>query len=91
MRKDCANEMQLSPKDLKDGVVAALNKLLAPIQEEFKSSEEFQKIEKLAYPPEVKAKKDKAPKKIGNKYKGKATGEPTEQSEGQNQPKEAAN
>lgn len=59
MRKDCANEMQLSPPDLKSGVTAALNKLLAPVQEEFKSSKEFQEIEKLAYPPEVKVKKVK--------------------------------
>ncbi|KAI5810597.1 tRNA synthetases class I-domain-containing protein [Pyronema omphalodes] len=74
---------ELSPKDLKDGVVAALNKLLAPIQEEFNSSKEFQEIEKLAYPPEVKAKKEKAPKKIGNQYKGKAAAEPTEKAEAQ--------
>ncbi|KAI4778984.1 tyrosyl-tRNA synthetase [Aureobasidium sp. EXF-3400] len=63
----------LSPQILKPAVTDALNKLLAPIQADFESNEEWQKVEKLAYPPppapekKVKVKKDK-----GSKFPGAA-------------------
>ncbi|KAG9566871.1 tyrosyl-tRNA synthetase, partial [Aureobasidium melanogenum] len=63
----------LSPQILKPAVTDALNKLLAPIQADFESNEEWQKVEKLAYPPppapekKVKAKKDK-----GSRFPGAA-------------------
>lgn len=41
------------PGDLKAAVVDAINALLAPIQQEFADSPEFQKAESLAYPKEV--------------------------------------
>ncbi|THY11031.1 tyrosyl-tRNA synthetase [Aureobasidium pullulans] len=63
----------LSPQNLKPAVTDALTKLLAPIQSDFESNEEWQKVEKLAYPPppapekKVKVKKDK-----GSKFPGGA-------------------
>ncbi|KAI5195854.1 tyrosyl-tRNA synthetase [Aureobasidium subglaciale] len=72
MHEDYANDI-LSPQALKPAVTVALNKLLAPIQADFQNSEEWQKIEKLAYPPppapekKVKVKKDK-----GSKFPGAA-------------------
>ncbi|KAG6877259.1 hypothetical protein C0993_009028 [Termitomyces sp. T159_Od127] len=54
----------LHPKDLKTSVAAAINNLLEPIRTAFQANEEWQKIEKLAYPdpnakPEKKKKKEK--------------------------------
>ncbi|KAK0235904.1 tyrosyl-tRNA synthetase [Armillaria nabsnona] len=54
----------LHPKDLKSSVAAAINKILDPIRKSFQENEEWQKIEKLAYPdpnakPEKKKKKEK--------------------------------
>jgi hypothetical protein len=63
----------LSPQILKPAVTDALNKLLEPIQADFKANQEWQDVEKLAYPPppapekKVKAKKDK-----GSKFPGAA-------------------
>ncbi|KAI4717330.1 tyrosyl-tRNA synthetase [Aureobasidium sp. EXF-10727] len=63
----------LSPQILKPAVTDALNKLLEPIQADFQSNEEWQKVEKLAYPPppapekKVKVKKDK-----GSRFPGAA-------------------
>jgi tyrosyl-tRNA synthetase len=63
----------LSPQILKPAVTEALNKLLQPIQADFEVNEEWQKVEKLAYPPppapekKVKVKKDK-----GSKFPGAA-------------------
>lgn len=63
----------LSPQILKPAVTEALNKLLQPIQADFQANEEWQKVEKLAYPPppapekKVKVKKDK-----GSKFPGAA-------------------
>ncbi|CAD0099773.1 unnamed protein product [Aureobasidium mustum] len=63
----------LSPQILKPAVTDALNKLLAPIQADFQANEEWQKVEKLAYPPppapekKVKVKKDK-----GSRFPGAA-------------------
>ena len=61
-------EVQLSPPDLKAGVAAALNALLAPVQNEFATNEEFRKVEALAYPAAVAAPKKKKEKKIGTGY-----------------------
>ncbi|KAK0469789.1 tyrosyl-tRNA synthetase [Desarmillaria tabescens] len=63
MRADFASKA-LHPKDLKLSVAAAINKLLDPIRKSFQENEEWQKIEKLAYPdpnakPEKKKKKEK--------------------------------
>jgi tyrosyl-tRNA synthetase len=53
-------EKEVHPGDLKTAVREALISLLEPIQKIFRESEEWQEIEKLAYPPpvtEVKKKK----------------------------------
>ncbi|KAK0500473.1 tyrosine tRNA ligase [Armillaria luteobubalina] len=54
----------LHPKDLKSSIAAAINKILDPIRKSFQENDEWQKIEKLAYPdpnakPEKKKKKEK--------------------------------
>lgn len=54
----------IHPKDLKTAVGDAINALLAPIQATFRESEEWQKIEKLAY-PDPNAKDVKKKKKVG--------------------------
>lgn len=71
-------EEKLSPPDLKIGVTAAINKLLAPIREEFASNPEFQEAAKKGYPVEVKAKKTKKPKNKGTRYPGAQRKEQTE-------------
>lgn len=63
--------MQLTPQVLKSAVTKALNELLAPIQEAFNASHEWQVITDQAYPPE-EAKKKKTPKDKGSKYPGAA-------------------
>lgn len=68
MHRRADREAQLSPPDLKAGVAAALNALLAPVQHEFATNEEFRKIEALAYPAAVAAPKKKKEKKIGTGY-----------------------
>lgn len=77
-------EVQLSPPDLKTGVAAALNKLLAPVQHEFATNEEFRKVEALAYPAAVAAPKKKKEKKIGTGYvkKKEEEGKPEAQAVG---------
>ncbi|TFK35906.1 tRNA synthetases class I-domain-containing protein [Crucibulum laeve] len=53
----------LHPKDLKTSVANGIIRLLEPIQQQFKTSEEWQKEEKLAYPdPNAKDKKKKKEK-----------------------------
>lgn len=70
LRDDFAAE-KLSPPDLKLGVTAAFNSLLAPIIEEFNASPEFQEAQQKGYPPEApKEKKAKKEKKLGSKYPG---------------------
>jgi tyrosyl-tRNA synthetase len=64
MQRDFA-EKTLHPKDLKASVAGAINRLLDPIRKGFEGSEEWQRVEKLAYPdpnakPEKKKKKEKA-------------------------------
>lgn len=53
----------LHPKDLKSSVAAAINKILDPIRKSFQENEEWQKIEKLAY-PDPNAKPEKKKKKV---------------------------
>lgn len=58
---------EIHPGDLKVAVTNAINALLAPIQADFESNEEFKRAEGLAYPVEVKEvfkkeKKDKGTK-----------------------------
>jgi len=78
----------LFPKDLKDGIVDVINKLLDPIRQKFKDPKLIE-ITNLAYPPEVQDKKkagkqkDKGEKKEkgekGEKgKKGKKEGKPSE-------------
>jgi tyrosyl-tRNA synthetase len=63
---------QLSPQNLKPAVTKALNELLAPIQEAYKVSPEFQEVDKLAYPPPVPEKKVKKVKDKGSRHPGAA-------------------
>jgi len=63
MERDFAAK-ELHPKDLKNAVANGIGKLLEPIRKAFEENEEWQKIEKLAYPdpnakPEKKKKKEK--------------------------------
>lgn len=59
----------LSPQDLKLGVTDVINQLLEPIRTEFLNDEEFQLIEKKAYPPPPpKVKKVKKEKNKGTRY-----------------------
>ncbi|TFK51505.1 tyrosine tRNA ligase [Heliocybe sulcata] len=60
MEKDFA-EKKLHPGDLKVAVRDAINSLLDPIRTAFEGNEEWQKIEKLAY-PDPNAKSDKKKK-----------------------------
>jgi len=53
---------------LKPAVAAGLNKLLAPIQEAYHASPEWQEIALKAYPPP--SKKEKKVKKVGTQYPG---------------------
>ncbi|KIV90036.1 tyrosine-tRNA ligase [Exophiala mesophila] len=61
---------KLTPQLLKSGASDALVALLAPIQEEFQASQEWQDIEKKAYPPAEPAKKKKQPKDKGTRHPG---------------------
>ncbi|KZT20706.1 tyrosine tRNA ligase [Neolentinus lepideus HHB14362 ss-1] len=62
MEKDFA-EKNLHPGDLKVAVRDAINSLLDPIRKAFEANEEWQKIEKLAYPdPNAKPEKKKKAK-----------------------------
>ncbi|KXN83766.1 Interferon-induced GTP-binding protein Mx2 [Leucoagaricus sp. SymC.cos] len=75
-------EKKVHPKDLKTVVANGIARLLEPIRKAFEENEEWQKIERLAYPdpnakPEKKKKKEKVyhPPPPG---KGKNTQKPTE-------------
>ncbi|GAA5979270.1 hypothetical protein JCM5350_006949 [Sporobolomyces pararoseus] len=52
--EEAYSKQEVHPGDLKASVVAAINALLAPIQAEFASNEEFKQANEKAYPPEVK-------------------------------------
>ncbi|PWN31033.1 tyrosine tRNA ligase [Jaminaea rosea] len=63
---------EVHPADLKKGVADALVKLLAPVQKAFLGDEEWQKVEKLAYPPPEEPEKKKKAKKINPRHPPKA-------------------
>ena len=58
----------VTPQILKLAVASALNKLLAPIQEAYHASAEWQEIALKAYPPP--AKKEKKVKQKGTQHPG---------------------
>jgi tyrosyl-tRNA synthetase len=59
------------PKDLKQAVGAAIDALLAPVRAAFAADEEWQRIEKLAYPdPNAKPEKTKKKKVRGARIRG---------------------
>ena len=58
------------PQTLKPAVATALLDILAPVQEEFNSSKEWQDITNRAYPPPEVKKKDKKVKKLGTRFPG---------------------
>lgn len=63
------SSQSLSPQDLKLGVTDTICDLLKPIRDEFLNDEEFQLIEKAAYPPPPpKVKKAKKEKNKGTRY-----------------------
>ena len=63
----------MTPQLLKAGVFTALVALLEPIQADFKASEEWQEIEKKAYPPAKTKKKEKRVKDKGSRHPGGVT------------------
>lgn len=63
--------VQIGPKELKAATTIALNKLLAPIRDQYENDPLFQETEKLAYPPPVAVVKKKKEKKIGTGYVAK--------------------
>ncbi|RDL30670.1 Tyrosine--tRNA ligase [Venustampulla echinocandica] len=65
LHEDYKNDI-LTPQILKSAVSAALNKLLAPIQEAYHASPEWQEIALKAYPPP--AKKEKKVKNKGTQH-----------------------
>jgi len=62
MQKDFASK-NLHPGDLKTAVIHAIISLLDPIRKSFQENEEWQKVEKLAY-PDPNAKQDQKKKKV---------------------------
>ncbi|KAL2219986.1 tyrosyl-tRNA synthetase [Thermoascus aurantiacus ATCC 26904] len=68
MKEDYQKDI-LTPQLLKPAITSALQRLLEPIQKEFAANQEWQEIEKKAYPAEVpKEKKQKKPKDKGTRY-----------------------
>ncbi|KAI9775716.1 MAG: hypothetical protein M1839_000918 [Geoglossum umbratile] len=73
--KDDYRADRLTPQLLKSGVTVALTELLTPIQAAFQASEEWQEIEKKAYPPPPAPEKKKKNKKgLGTRYPGAGAG-----------------
>jgi tyrosyl-tRNA synthetase len=60
----------LTPQLIKPAIARDLNALLAPIQEAFQASKEWQEIAEKAYPPPPK--KEKKVKNKGTRYPGGA-------------------
>ncbi|KAK4613787.1 Tyrosine--tRNA ligase, cytoplasmic [Fulvia fulva] len=61
----------LQPQSLKPAVTDALLEIMAPIQETFQNSKEWQDIEKAAYPPPpAPEKKAKKVKNLGSRFPG---------------------
>ncbi|KAK4032593.1 hypothetical protein C8A01DRAFT_20338 [Parachaetomium inaequale] len=69
IREDYKNDV-LTPQLLKPAVAKELNALLAPIQEAFQASKEWQEIAEKAYPPPPK--KEKKVKNKGTRHPGAA-------------------
>lgn len=70
MHKDYLDDV-LSPQSLKPAVTAALLEILAPIRQTFETSQEWQEVEKRAYPPPpAPEKKQKKPKDRGSRFPG---------------------
>lgn len=82
--KEDFKEQKLAPPDLKTGVSDVINKLLAPIREEFAKNPDFQEAEAKGYPAAVqKTKKVKKPKNKGTRYPGgQQQSEPVDASKG---------
>lgn len=68
LKKDYTEDI-LTPQLLKQALTSAINSLLAPIQAEFAASQEWQEIEKKAYPVEVAPAKLKKQKNLGDPAK----------------------
>ncbi|KAJ8092155.1 hypothetical protein PM082_023982 [Marasmius tenuissimus] len=67
MEDDFASK-KIHPKDLKNGVEAAIITLLEPIGEAFRKNDEWKEVEKLAYPdPIAKAKLERKKKEKGKR------------------------
>lgn len=62
------------PQVLKPAVTKALIELLAPIQEEYEQSQEWQDIQLKAYPPPEVKKKEKKVKNLGSRFPGAGKG-----------------
>ena len=60
---------QLHPKDLKTSVANGIIRILEPVRKAFEENEEWQRIEKLAY-PDPNAKADKKKKKVRGREMG---------------------
>lgn len=58
----------MTPQLVKPAVAKVLNEIMAPIQEDFQSSKEWQEITLKAYPPPVK--KEKKAKNRGTRFPG---------------------
>ncbi|KXX75621.1 Tyrosine--tRNA ligase, cytoplasmic [Madurella mycetomatis] len=67
IREDYKNDV-LTPQLVKPAIARDLNALLAPIQEAFQASKEWQEIAEKAYPPPPK--KEKKVKNKGTRYPG---------------------
>ncbi|KAL2162448.1 hypothetical protein VTH06DRAFT_7361 [Thermothelomyces fergusii] len=67
LREDYKNDV-LTPQLLKPAITRDLNSLLAPIQEAFQASKEWQEVAEKAYPPPPK--KEKKVKNKGTRYPG---------------------
>ncbi|KAI4134243.1 MAG: hypothetical protein LQ347_001695 [Umbilicaria vellea] len=65
---------RLTPQLLKSGVTNALSALLEPIQADFQASQDWQAVEKKAYPAPETKKKEKKVKDKGSKHPGAAKG-----------------
>lgn len=61
---------QLTPQLLKPAVAEALIRLMAPIQEAYQASPDWQEITRIAYPAPVVQKKQKKVKDKGSNYPG---------------------
>ncbi|KAK4227659.1 hypothetical protein QBC38DRAFT_188685 [Podospora fimiseda] len=78
VREDYKNDI-LTPQLIKPAITRDLSALLAPIQEAFKNSKEWQEIADKAYPPPPK--KEKKVKNKGTRYPGAGAGAPAAKGE----------